>query len=103
MRELCIRGQGLAFMPSSLAEFAIKKGRLVAVLTDYDYETWPISVVRVADNRAPARVVKFLEFVVAELSSRQKDVSEFIEPVKSVMQSKSVRNNKKLRSVNSGA
>ena len=78
LREFCIRGQGLAFMPVMLAEFAVKKGRLVEVLTDYDFVKMPINVVRVGDNRVPTRVIKLLDFIVDELSTRPRDVAEFI-------------------------
>lgn len=78
MREACIRGQGLAIMPSMLAEFAIKKGRLVQVLKSYECGTMPVSALRLGNNRAPARVKKLLDFIVAELRSRPRDISEFV-------------------------
>jgi len=79
LREFCIRGQGLAFMPIMLAEFAFKKGRLVKVLEDYDFVEMPVNVVRVAGNRVPTRVIKLLDFIVDELNSRPRDFAEFIQ------------------------
>lgn len=78
LREFCIRGQGLAFMPTMLAEFAVKKGRLVEVLKNYDYVKMPINVVRLGDNRAPTRVIKLLDFIVDDLNSRPRDVAEYV-------------------------
>ena len=78
VREFCIRGQGLAFMPSSLAEFAVKKGRLKRVLTHYQFGTMSIKAIMVRDSRAPVRVGKLLDFIVSELQSREGDVAKFI-------------------------
>lgn len=78
MREFCIRGQGLALMPSSLAAFAVKKGRLLGTLKDYDCGTMPVQAVRVRGNRAPTRVVQLLHFITRELRSRPQDISEFV-------------------------
>ena len=79
MREFCIRGQGLAFMPSMLAEFALRKKRLVQLLTDYDYSKMLVQAVRVRGKQAPLRVIKLLEFVIDELSHRPRDIAEFIQ------------------------
>jgi len=65
-------------MPSMLAEFAVRKGRLVQILKSYECAAMPISALRVGDNRAPTRVLKLLEFVVEELRSRPRDISEFV-------------------------
>lgn len=78
LREFCIRGLGLAFMPVMLAEFAVRKGRLIEVLTDYDFLAMPVNVVRVGGNRVPTRVIKLLDFIVDELSSRPRDLAEFL-------------------------
>ena len=77
MREFCIRGQGLANMPSMLAEFALKKSRLAPVLTDYEYIKMPIQALRASGNRAPIRVIKLLEFVAAEFRAKKRDIAEF--------------------------
>ena len=79
LREFCIRGQGLAFLPTMLAEFAVKKGRLVGVLNDYDPVKMPIHALRVGDNHAPTRVIKLLDFVAQELNTRPRDVGEYIQ------------------------
>lgn len=78
MREFCIRGQGLASMPSTLAEFAVNKGRLQRVLTDYNCGTMSVKAIMIRDNRAPARVSKLLDFILAELQSRPRDISQFV-------------------------
>ena len=78
MREFCIRGQGLAIMPTSLAEFAVKRGRLTRVLTDYEFKPMSVKAIMVRDNRAPTRVSKLLEFIVSELQTRDKDIAQFI-------------------------
>lgn len=78
LREFCIRGQGLAYMPSSLADFAAKKGRLKRVLTHYQFSRMSIKAIMVRDNRAPTRVGKLLEYIVSELQSREHDVAEFV-------------------------
>jgi len=78
IREFCIRGQGIAFMSSMLAEFAVKKGRLVQIMPDYTCEKMPVNAIRVGDHRSTTRVIKLLEFVVAELQSRHRDIAEFI-------------------------
>lgn len=77
MREFCIRGQGIANMPSMLAEFAIKKGRLVPILQDYDYVKMPVQALRATGNRAPIRVIKLLEFVASEFRAKKRDIAEF--------------------------
>jgi len=78
LREFAIRGQGIAFMPSMLAEFAVRKGRLVKILKSYETANMPVSVLRLGDNRAPTRVIKLLDFIVEELRSRPRDIAEFI-------------------------
>lgn len=78
MREFCIRGQGLAMMPTMLAEFALTKGRLVKVLPQYDYTPMLIQGLRISGNRAPTRVIKLLDFVVEELRNRERDIAEFV-------------------------
>lgn len=80
MREFCVRGQGLACFPSSLGEFAVAKGRLVEVLTNYDFATMPVHVIRLKKNHTPLRVLRLFEFVEEELGSRERDVAEFITP-----------------------
>jgi len=79
MREFCIRGQGLAAMPISLAEFAVKRGRLVPVLKDYKSDPMPITALRVKRNRTTNRVIRLTEFVVTELKSRKRDMSEHVD------------------------
>lgn len=78
MRELCIRGQGLAMMPGSLADFAVKKGRLVEVLSDYKCDPIPITTIRMGGSRVPNRVLRLLDFVTDEIQSRKNDASEFV-------------------------
>ena len=78
MREFCIRGQGLAMMPTMLGEFALKKGRLVKVLTEYQYAPMLVQALRINGNRAPTRVIKLLDFVVEELRTRERDIAEFV-------------------------
>ena len=79
MREFCIRGQGLAAMPTMLAEFSVKKGRLVPVLKDYKNDPMPINAFRVKGNRASNRVLQLSDFVISELNSRKKDMAELVE------------------------
>lgn len=77
VREFSIRGQGIAFMPSMLADFAVKKGRLVQILKSYECGPMPVNALRLGDNRAPTRVLTLLEFIVDELRSRPRDIAEF--------------------------
>lgn len=79
MREFCIRGQGIAAMPTMLAEFAVKKGRLVPVLKDYKSDPMPITAFRAKGNRATNRVLRLSDFVISELTSRKKDMAELID------------------------
>ena len=65
-------------MPSSLAGFAVKKGRLITVSEDYENEPMPISALRRENHRAPNRVLRLLDFIVSELQSRKEDISEFV-------------------------
>ena len=78
MREFCIRGQGLAIMPTSLAEFAVRKGRLKHVLTDYTFRPMSVKAITVRDSRAPSRVSKLLDFILSELQTRDRDIAQFI-------------------------
>jgi len=66
-------------LPTMLGEFAIKRGRLVEVLTDYDLAKMPVQAFWVGQNRAPMRVTRLLNFVVDELQSRPRDVAEFVQ------------------------
>ena len=75
IRQFCIDGQGLAYVPSMLTESLIEKGYLVKVLTDYELGKLPILAVRVADNRASTRVIQLLNFITNALRSRQELVS----------------------------
>jgi len=79
IREFSIRGQGISMLPTMLGEFAIKRGRLVEVLTDYDLAKMPVQAFWVGQNRAPMRVTRLLNFVVDELQSRPRDVAEFVQ------------------------
>ena len=80
MREFCVRGQGIACFPSSLGEFAVKKGRLVEILTNYDLGAMPVQVIRLKKSHTPLRVLRLFEFIEEEFGTRKRDIAEFIAP-----------------------
>jgi len=75
VREFCIGGQGIAFIPMILADFPISKNRLVETLTDYKGETLPINVIQVRGNRASRRVTQLLDFIIDEFRTRPQSIA----------------------------
>lgn len=75
IRQFCIHGQGLAYIPSLLTEPFVRKGFLIKVLTDYEFGKLPILAVRIADNRASTRVTQLLNFITNALRGQQELVS----------------------------
>ena len=71
IREFCLQGQGLCYLPAMQTDYLIKQGRLVQVFTDYDFGTMPIHAVRIANIRVSNRVLQFLHFIISELNGSE--------------------------------
>ncbi len=79
MREFCIHGQGLGFFSSSFVTAALKKGKLVPFLENYDCGTVEIQAVRVKDKHAPARVIQLLHYIINEIRGNPTETMKFVQ------------------------
>ena len=67
LREFAIAGQGVAFLPSFLADAAIADGRLKQILPKYKASLFDISIVRPPRRHFPLRVRRLIDRIVKEI------------------------------------
>ncbi len=70
LREMAVAGNGVAFLPEFLAEPALKDGRLVRLLPDYETRKMDISIVRPPAQHIPARVRWLIDFIIEHFESQ---------------------------------
>ena len=69
-------GLGLAQTTSYQAEAAIKAGRLVRVLTDFECAPTPVNLVYASNRLVPLKLRAFIDFAVPRLTQRLRAVTE---------------------------
>jgi len=81
LRQFAIAGQGIIHLPFFLAYHALKKGRLVPVLKDYEGQRLDGYIVRPSHRHCPARVHKLIEFTVERVHVMQAFLSNVDMPI----------------------
>lgn len=81
LRQFAIADQGIIHLPFFLAYHALKKGRLVTVLTDYQGRKLDGYIVRPAHRHCPARVQTLIEFSVERVKAMQAFMSNVNIPI----------------------
>jgi len=71
LRQFAIAGQGVIYLPLFLTWHALKRGRLVRVLTDYEGRKLNGYIVRPRSEHCPARVLNLIDFAIEKSRSMQ--------------------------------
>jgi len=77
LRQFAIASQGIIHLPYFLVYHAIRKGRLIEVLTDYQGRKMDGYIVRPAHRHCPARVHSLIDFTVNRVNEIQ-SVLEYV-------------------------
>jgi DNA-binding transcriptional LysR family regulator len=64
LRAAALRGAGIVMQPAALLADDVAAGRLVEVLAEFLRPPRPVNLVYLRDRRAPAKVVRFIEFMM---------------------------------------
>lgn len=72
LRAFAIAGQGVAFLPTFLADPAIRDGHLKHILTDYKSKSLPMSIIRPPGRHFPLRVRRLIDIITKEISREMK-------------------------------
>jgi DNA-binding transcriptional LysR family regulator len=73
--DAAIAGAGLTRVMSYQAATALRDGRLVTVLRDYEPEPNPISLVYPSGRLVPLKLRAFLDFAVPRLKARLQEIA----------------------------
>lgn len=68
MRDLAIRGLGIAMLPGFIALPAVERGELAPLLADWNTRALPIAAVWPPIRPVPAKLRTFIDFLAAELA-----------------------------------
>lgn len=68
LRAFAALGQGIAYLPSFIADEALADGRLVRLLPEYEGETLGVYAVYLPNRHRPQRIRKFIEFLTERLA-----------------------------------
>jgi DNA-binding transcriptional LysR family regulator len=72
MRTALLGGHGIAVMPHSVVASDLKRGRLVALLTNHPMQEMGVYAVHVHGRHVPAKVRVFLDFLIERLRAPKK-------------------------------
>lgn len=71
LRQFAIAGQGIIYLPYFLAYYALSKGQLVTVLSEYEGRKLDGYIVRPRHVHCPARVQSLIDFTVERTEAMQ--------------------------------
>lgn len=69
VRRLVLSGEGIAIVPAYMIAEDLREGRLVSLLTEYEDETLPISVLYLANRHLSRKVRAFIDAVETEIAN----------------------------------
>lgn len=69
VRRLVLSGEGIAIVPAYMIAEDLREGRLVSVLTEYEDETLPISILYLANRHLSRKVRAFISAVESEIGA----------------------------------